>query len=183
MELVKEYNFINSRTRLISGSDFFCNEYYLDAYPDVKEANTNPLIHYITYGREERRLTRVMMVNEEECIQKSDISYEDNSTAKVDEKSIAVVCHLFNLDLADEFICYFGNIPIPYDLYISTTKGNEDLVKEIFNTNDNQGNLHVFSFENKGRDIGPFIEIFKRFLYKYDLVYGNTIMAPEVYLS
>ena len=36
---------------------------------------------------------------------------------------VAIQLHLFYIDLLDEFLSYFSNIPVKFDLYISCVKG------------------------------------------------------------
>jgi lipopolysaccharide biosynthesis protein/glycosyltransferase involved in cell wall biosynthesis len=149
--------------------DFETN-YYLDSNPDVKSEGYNPLIHYILWGKEENRLTKPIEIDEKKFIEEADISDVDFEERDLSNLKIAVVCHLYFSDLADEFLRYFNNIKIPYDLYISTLKENVEILKKNFVGNSTAVKVYIFGFENKGRDIGPFIELLKSHLFNYDLV-------------
>jgi glycosyltransferase involved in cell wall biosynthesis len=52
-------------------SEEFDTNYYVNAYPDVAQSNLNPLRHYITFGRSERRSIRppLTMIKKSEFIQ------------------------------------------------------------------------------------------------------------------
>ncbi len=84
------------------------------------------------------------------------------------EADIAVIVHLFYVDLWREIAAYLENIPEKFDLYISVSDYiQKEFLEEII---QNYPDVHFFSFENRGRDILPFINIFKDlvcFNYKY----------------
>ncbi|MFZ4413503.1 MAG: rhamnan synthesis F family protein, partial [Bacteroidales bacterium] len=69
--------------------------------------------------------------------------------------SIAVVCHIFYLDLLDEIIGYISNIPYNFDLYISTdTPEKAEVITSRFNAWE-VGKLEIRLAINRGRDIAP----------------------------
>lgn len=51
----------------------FDPDFYLEAYPDVKQADLNPLFHYVAYGKHENKLTQ-----ESYCIRKKEEICETN---------------------------------------------------------------------------------------------------------
>lgn len=74
----------------------------------------------------------------------------------------AVHIHLFYLDLADEFISYLYHLPGTFDLYVTIVDSNakEDLRKKF--KNSRARNLEIIVVENIGRDVIPFIKVFKQ---------------------
>jgi rhamnosyltransferase len=73
---------------------------------------------------------------------------------------VAVVIHLFYYDLLAEICSYLNGIVEPYDLYV-TTPFEGDIHKIINNTSVIAHSVTVFLAENRGRDIGPFISLFR----------------------
>lgn len=74
--------------------------------------------------------------------------------------SVAVVIHLFYFDLLDEICSYLSGIIEPYDLYV-TTPFEGDVHKIINKTSNIAQSVTVLLTENSGRDIGPFISLFR----------------------
>lgn len=151
-------------------SQAFDTNYYLAANEDVKISGINPLVHYIKYGKQEGRLPKAFEFNGDECLAKADIKDIGQTTIEPTNLKIAIICHLFYLELAEEFIGYFKNIPYPYDLYITTTYDQVESIRKLFTTTLPGVNTTVMAIENKGRDIGPFITVLKENFMKYDLV-------------
>lgn len=85
-------------------------------------------------------------------------------------KKIAVVLHLYYVDLIEEFITYLNNIPLQFDLYISTPIEHVLSVKKKFSSLQNVNNLTVKDAPNIGFDIAPFISFFQKDSMNYDLV-------------
>ncbi|MBF0572906.1 MAG: glycoside hydrolase family 99-like domain-containing protein, partial [Desulfamplus sp.] len=84
------------------------------------------------------------------------------------DASIAVIVHLFYDDLWEEINRYLKNIPDKFDLYISINDGiKKEFIEEMVAL---YPNIHLFAFENRGRDILPFINILNEIVslnYKY----------------
>ena len=75
--------------------------------------------------------------------------------------SCAVICHLYYIDLLSEILDYLKNIIQPFDLLL-TTPWEGDLQEIILKTTDIKINsCTVIITENCGRDILPFISIYK----------------------
>ena len=75
------------------------------------------------------------------------------------EADIAVIVHLFYFELWDEIQSYLHHIPESFDLYISLSNGvTRDQINCIL---EQYPNVHLYSFENRGRDIWPFMKIFR----------------------
>lgn len=81
-------------------------------------------------------------------------------------KDIAVILHLYYFDLLPEIKFYLSHITDPFDLYISINqKVNAKEVKEEFLKEFPYINAEIYIYENRGRDIAPFLKIFKK-IYK-----------------
>ena len=85
------------------------------------------------------------------------------------QQTLAVHLHLYYLEMWPEIRKFLANIgDYPYDLFVTMTCENEDLVKDIKNFHNN---TKIWVVENRGYDVGPFIEFLHRIdLNKYDLV-------------
>jgi lipopolysaccharide biosynthesis protein len=84
---------------------------------------------------------------------------------------IAIITHLFYIDLASEFREYFQNIPFKFDLFITTTKGSKEKLYKVFSKGTNNLNkLEIIEVPNYGFDIGPFLVEFKKHYPNYDYI-------------
>ena len=96
--------------------------------------------------------------------QKSDFKFYYNNKSK-----IAIHIHFFYNDLLMEIINKINSVPMKYDLYISTISEDKKLFAEKCLKNSNANKYEIRIFENKGRDVYPFItQLKKQFKnYKY----------------
>jgi O-antigen biosynthesis protein len=84
--------------------------------------------------------------------------------------SIAVVCHLFHAELADEIRHYLNNIPVPADIFLSTdTDAKRAAVARVFE-DWGRGSVELRLTPNRGRDIAPKLVGFKDVHERYQLV-------------
>lgn len=86
-------------------------------------------------------------------------------------KNVAVHLHLYYTDMAEYFMGYLRNIPLPFDLYVSVC--NDDIcesIYEMFSSQENVQTCVVKSVDNRGRDIAPFLITFSNQLLSYDYV-------------
>jgi lipopolysaccharide biosynthesis protein len=84
--------------------------------------------------------------------------------------SIAVVCHLFHAELADEIRHYLNNIPVPADIFLSTdTDAKRAAVARVFE-DWGGGSVELRLTPNRGRDIAPKLVGFKDVHERYQLV-------------
>jgi len=83
---------------------------------------------------------------------------------------VAVVAHLYYEDLAADLIRYLENIPVPFDLYLSTRPESEKGLKAFFSTRFDPGRVVVRGVENRGFDIRPFLIEFGSFYPQYDFI-------------
>lgn len=86
-----------------------------------------------------------------------------------DLKAAAVV-HLYYEDLASDLIGCLKNIPIPFDLYLSTRPGSEKGLTDLFFRELRPRKLVVKGVANRGFDIQPFLTAFPSFYRQYDLI-------------
>lgn len=83
---------------------------------------------------------------------------------------VAVIVHLFYPELIDEIHDFLQNIQEPFDLFVTTP--HESAISDIFNSFGSLAQtVSIALSENRGRDIGPFISIYrKKLLEPYDAV-------------
>ncbi|MBK1836045.1 class I SAM-dependent methyltransferase [Azospirillum sp. YIM B02556] len=84
--------------------------------------------------------------------------------------AVAIVCHLFHENLAVEFRRYFLNIPVPADLFLSTSDPFKKSVIEKAFAGWDRGTVEVRVTPNRGRDIAPKLLGFRDVYDRYDLV-------------
>ena len=104
-----------------------------------------------------------------------------NLTNKV---NIAVQVHLFYEDLIKEIIDKINNIPVKFDLYITTNTWNKaKKIEDFSNSYLKAENFYIKIVKNKGRDILPFLIQLKLVIKKYKYICHvhtkKTIYAPE----
>lgn len=83
---------------------------------------------------------------------------------------IAVQAHIYYEELINEIIEKINNIPLKFDLFISTnSKFKKEFIEKFINNNTNGINYTIKIFKNKGRDVLPFIIQLKKVIknYKY----------------
>lgn len=148
----------------------FDTAYYLETYDDVRVNGLNPLVHFLKFGEKERRLPRPFEYDESSCMAEADISDTDFVENIQEPGKIAVVCHLFHLDLADEFITCFRRIPFVFDLYITASAADLPFLEDIINKELPAVPKHFMAVGNTGRDVAPFLTILAGQLMRYDLV-------------
>lgn len=100
------------------------------------------------------------------------LPYKNISTFTIiNEKSIiAVQAHIFYEELIDEIIEKTNNIPVKFDLFISTnSKFKKEFIEKKIQNKTNAINYEIKIFKNKGRDVLPFIIQLKKVIknYKY----------------
>lgn len=70
---------------------------------------------------------------------------------------IAIIIHVFYLDVWHEIENYLSKLEIEYNLFISIPENtNENLIIEIFKK---RPKVNIFMTENRGRDVLPFLQI------------------------
>ena len=85
-------------------------------------------------------------------------------------KSIAIVCHLYDFDLAGEIHAEIAKIPVAADLFVSTdTEEKISVLREEFST-WKKGLVDIRLVADRGRDIAPKYIAFRDVYDRYDLV-------------
>lgn len=94
---------------------------------------------------------------------------------------IAVVLHLFDPDLWNEMREAIERILHPFDLFVSLTRGASDHMRDAIM--QAFPNAWIFDFEDRGRDIGPFLVFLQSgVLSRYDLVCKlHTKRSPHIH--
>lgn len=98
---------------------------------------------------------------------------------------IAIQAHIFYNELLFEIINKTNNIPINFDLYITTLlDSNIEIFKQNLKTYSKAVNFEILQVENKGRDILPFIMQMKNHFKKYKyLCHIHTKKANHISIS
>lgn len=93
-----------------------------------------------------------------------------NLTLEKNNIIIAIQIHVFYEDLLMEIINKINLIPFKYDLFISTISVEKKIFIENCLFNSTANNYVVEIFENRGRDVFPFIKQMKREFKKYKYI-------------
>lgn len=172
----------------------FNGEAYLDKYPGVRRSKQNPLMHYERNGRQEGRVVTpcIMPVYEEpgpawKWWQKVVLSFKKKTMSEQVKKQRILVCmHLFYPESWKEIKWFLHNLDIyNYDLYLSYPEGllNEEHLAQV---REFKADTHFFACENRGYDIGPFVEMLNYVnLDDYDIVFklhSKGIKRPELFM-
>jgi len=72
------------------------------------------------------------------------------------QSDIAIVIHVFYIDIWQEIIGYLQQLEITYDLYITVPQNMPD--KDLLQITQGAPDATVFIVENRGRDVLPFLE-------------------------
>lgn len=94
----------------------------------------------------------------------------DNSSVLFPEK-VAIHCHIFYIDLIEEFEGYLKNVPFPFALFVSVA--SEEAEREAFVHFSRITNVHKLEIKkvpNRGRDIAPFFCEFGKDLKNYQYI-------------
>lgn len=88
-----------------------------------------------------------------------------------ERSKIAVQAHIYYEDLINEIIEKINNIPVKFDLFISTdSKFKKDIIEKNIYNYSNILKYEIQIFKNKGRDVLPFIIQIKKCIKKYKYV-------------
>jgi lipopolysaccharide biosynthesis protein len=191
--------------KLVEASGLFDRRYYLQAYPDVAAAETDPILHYLRHGAAEGRDPSAAFSTSSYTIAYPDVAGSgmnplvhfiligkaegrsaltpahpvrgggdrtktppvpsagsDRPPFRVPVSSrsqprIAVVLHLFYLDLWPEIGRRLGAIGEPFDLIVTVPKDGRAVAEATIQADI--PTAQVIGVENRGRDIGPFLAL------------------------
>ena len=83
-------------------------------------------------------------------------------------KKLVVHLHIYYKDMWKEIKSYLSNITVPYDLYVTMVSEDSKLTEDIKRFHKNS---IIWIVENRGYDIGPFIDFLHRInLNEYDYI-------------
>ena len=99
-------------------------------------------------------------------------SVDENDLRDLDQiGSVAVHLHLFYPDMLDEMLESIENIPVPFDLFVSTAMdADRRMILDTLNERFPHARIEVAQVVNRGRDLAPFFVEFGKELIKYDFV-------------
>ena len=81
---------------------------------------------------------------------------------------VLVQAHIYYIDLLDDIINKTNNIPIPFDLFITTNTEKKKKTIENYLQNKTKANkFEILITQNKGRDVGPFLGQLKDIITQY----------------
>ena len=97
---------------------------------------------------------------------------------------VAVHAHIFYIDIIKEIIYKTNNIPVNFDLYISTdTKQKMKFFQDYTDMHSKAKYVSIKIIENKGRDILPFLiqmkEVYDKYKYLVHLHSKKSIYNPR----
>ena len=103
----------------------------------------------------------------------------------IDNCKIFVQIHIFYEDLIEELINKTNNIPVKYDLYITTTSESiNSKIKNYVKKHSKANYYEVLTVKNRGRDILPFLtqvkSIYKKYKYICHIHSKKSQTAPEI---
>lgn len=185
---------IQGRLDFCKSASLVDEEYYYDKYPDVKNAEESAFVHYVHFGFDEGRspnplvaegnfkstildLVANVLKEKEEPTPLSAHALESRNRAllgisdklKASPAKICVVAHLYYSDLVDELLDKLGNITESFDLVITLPDWGADVIED--KVSGKFPNAVFYKSVNRGRDIGPFLDILSVILEsEYDLV-------------
>ena len=153
------------------------NEGYVP--PDVVASGVNPLAHYLRFGAAEGRVPNTLLRGALTGASERRVPPTARPEVCVPDLfelrglrprgRIAVVLHLYYPEIWDEMREAIGRISEPFDLFVSLVKGSSEHIRSL--VTHAFPNAHVFDFENRGRDLGPFFVFLQSgVLFEYELV-------------
>ena len=99
-------------------------------------------------------------------------SYKENMPEEMCSKAqICLQIHIFYLDLLEEIVTEINKIPYAFDCYISTDNAEKaEYIRNYFKSHSNAVNVIVEIYDNKGRDVYPFIAQMNKYVTKYKFI-------------
>jgi len=163
-------------------SQRFNSRGYRSINHDLRNADINPLLHYIQHGRlEGRQANRETRSDEVKEFRFSKpeygpieniLKYDSDIVPPSDLKDgVCLHLHLFHTDMADEFCDIINNLQVPFTLLVSV-QPDEDVTawKEFFALKIEYANkIIVEACPNIGRDVQPWLTTFKDEIRKHTI--------------
>ena len=113
-------------------------------------------------------------------------NYTLNNNVGFCKSKIAIQAHIFYESLISELINKINNMPIKFDLYISviSNKVKEKIFNYINNSESKLNYLEINIYENKGRDVLPFLrqlkDKFKNYKYILHVHTKRSLSNPYI---
>lgn len=99
-------------------------------------------------------------------------SYKENMPKEMFNKTqICLQIHIFYLNLLEDIVTEINKIPYAFDCYISTDNEEKaEYIRNYLKSHSNAVNVIVEVYENKGRDVYPFIAQMSKYVTKYKFI-------------
>lgn len=187
------WNTPTGRSRIIELGGFVDPEYYLATYGDVRAAGVDPVRHYcnagILEGRSPRKSLRAVKAGvvwenlrqaaSADALALAEFPFAEDVEARRQAQlhaafagtgnRIAVVAHLYYTDLVPEILEHLKAIREPFDLIVTMPDWGTRRIVEMVRAA--HPDALFYAAPNRGRDIGPFIDLLPAMLEKdYDAV-------------
>lgn len=161
-------------------SKAFDQRKYLEANPDVAKSEICPLLHYLTYGKiEKRKKTPDQMevpYRRRRIIRFLKRKWYERKYSRIIRKNqdarILVIVHIYYEDAIREIVEYLKNLEkYSYDLIVTTVQSRDlERINDDFQSFKADTKIQVY--DNKGYDVAPFIWALKSVhLDDYDMVF------------
>ncbi|WP_419419962.1 rhamnan synthesis F family protein [Legionella sp. D16C41] len=107
------------------------------------------------------------------------VPFEYECLSKNSLPTIAVMCHMYYIDMLEIFKAYLTNIPYRFDLFITTDSEDKKRIIEANLSSWESGSVIVKIAPNRGRDIAPKLITFKEIYSKYEFcLHIHTKKSP-----
>lgn len=158
-------------------SSRFDSQYYIEKDPGLVRRPENPLLHYVTKGKAEGReifpavLSRVSTPNaiKRFCVP-ADVTECRELQRSPNPGSVAVVIDLYCDEMASELADYLLNIPVSFDLYVTTNAQAREGLVDFFTEKFPKSRLEVRAVPDVGSDVASFLIEYGEICGQYDLV-------------
>ena len=177
----------NSKILVFKDVTLLDENYYLSNNPDLEAAGIIPLVHYVSHGYHEGRVPSTKFVNilksynlydailfvgkqlfdsdkvlsvgltPKESTERENQLSSIREQVKDKNNKVAVVAHMYYRNLVPKILDSLKNITQDFDLYVTLpTLGSKLIMQEI---KEHFPNTLFYQSVNRGRDIGPFIDL------------------------
>ena len=112
-------------------------------------------------------------------------NYTQNITSLMNRAKVAIQAHVYYIDLINEVIESTNNIPVKFDLYITTTTQEKKYqIKNYIKKNSKANNYYIKIIKNKGRDVLPLLiqmrEVINKYKYFCHIHTKKTLQSPRL---
>jgi len=89
--------------------------------------------------------------------EKNEIIEKDVQKLNLSKKNVAILFHVFYIDIWKEIKNYLDQLNTSYDLYVTVPESMED--KEVISIFNDHPSVTIYRTKNRGRDILPFLQV------------------------